>query len=102
VLSNCYAIRPDGPPFRTKTYIGVVRVERPALSGWPRVSEVKALGAGWDGGPWLGWRSDSLIEADPSKCQLIVVIRAPVEAANAAEVLRSLKGMQPCVVDYTR
>lgn len=85
----------------TRTYLGIVRVTVPDRSGNLVAYSVKAAGAGWQAGPWLGWRSDNWVEADPSKCQLLVVIRSAAEARNAAEVLRALGGRDACVVDYT-
>lgn len=85
----------------TRTYLGIVRVTVPDRSGNLVAYSVKAAGAGWHAGPWLGWRSDNWVEADPSKCQLLVVIRSAAEARNAAEVLRALRGREACVVDYT-
>ncbi len=63
--------------------------------------DAKTLGVGWDRGPYLGWKSGNWIVADPAQCQLIVVIRSAAQAANAAKVLQSLRGQQPCIVDYT-
>lgn len=86
----------------SSTYIGIVKVTRPAATGLTSVTDVRALGIGWDEGLWLGWRAGSWIEADPSRCQLVIIIRSAAEAANAALVLRALEGMKPCVVDFTK
>ncbi|MDF0487355.1 hypothetical protein PX554_04375 [Sphingomonas sp. H39-1-10] len=85
----------------SRVYLGVVRVTVPDRAGDLVAYSVKTAGAGWHRGPWLGWRSDTWVEADPAKCQLLVVIRSGVEARNAAEVLRALEGRNACVADYT-
>lgn len=81
--------------------MGIARITIPARQGDLTAIDVKALGGGWDNGPWLGWRHDSWISADPSQCQMLVIIRANVEAANAASVLDKLKGDTLCVADYS-
>lgn len=84
----------------SRLYLGVVRVTVPARAGDLSAVSVKTAGLGWQHGPWLGWRSDDWVEADPARCQLLVVIRSPAEARNAAAVLRALEG-RACVADYT-
>lgn len=82
--------------------VGVVRVDLPARQGKLTAVDVKTLGAGWDNGPFLGWRAGNWIAADPSECQLLIVIKSPAAAENAAKVLKSLEGQKPCVADFTR
>jgi hypothetical protein len=91
----------NGAGARTRTFVGIVQVTTPARAGDLAAVDIKTLGLGWDAGPWLGWRAGSWISADPAKCQLLVVIRATAEAANAAQVLQTLKGKDLCVADYT-
>lgn len=98
---GCTTVGPAGAA-NTKTFVGVVQVRTPATNGDLNVAEVSGLGVGWDAGPWLGWRSGSWIAADPAKCQLLIIIRSPAEAANAAQVLQALKGNEPCMVDSSR
>jgi hypothetical protein len=91
----------SGGAIHSRTYVGIVRISAPATRGRVAVSDVKALGIGTDGGPWLGWRASSWITADPRDCQLIVIIRSSAEAAGAAKILQSLEGANPCIVDFT-
>ena len=84
-----------------KTYVGVVSLNMPPATAGLTVVEAKNLGAGWDNGPFLGWKSASWITADPAKCQLLVVIRSTVEVANAIGILESLEGEDLCVADFT-
>lgn len=100
MLGGCAGID-LAPSGESRLYVGVVRVKVPAKSGNLVAISVDALGAGWRQGPWLGWQSDSWVEADPAKCQLLIVIRSAAEARNAAEVLRALEGRDACVVDHT-
>lgn len=99
-LCGCMSVGPPGAG-ATKTFVGVVRVRMPQVVGDLSSADVHGLGLGWDAGPWLGWRSGNWVIADPSKCQLLVVIRSPAQAANAVEVLQALKGKQLCMVNYT-
>lgn len=100
VLGGCTTVRMTEQG-ESRLYLGVVRVTVPDRSGDLVAFSVKTAGVGWQRGPWLGWRSDNWVEADPAKCQLLVVIRSPAEAGNAAEVLRALEGRSACVADYT-
>lgn len=100
LLGGCTSVG-DSDEVRAGLYLGAVSVSVPATRGHVSAVQVKTLGLGWDGGPFLGWRSGSWIEADPAKCQLLVVIRAPAEAANAVKVIESLEGQNPCIVDFT-
>lgn len=87
---------------RSLWFVGVVRVVLPDKAGKLAAVDVKSLGMGWDSGPFLGWKAGNWIIADPGDCQLLIVIRSPAQAENAAKVLQSLGGQQPCIVDYTR
>jgi len=82
-------------------YIGLVRVVMPKGQVGLAAVSVRTLGAGWDRGPWLGWRSGEWIIADPSRCQLLIIIRSTTEAANAADVIRKLGDSDPCIADFT-
>jgi hypothetical protein len=86
---------------RSMTFVGVVRVEAPARSGDFSAVGVESLGIGWDSGIFLGWRAGSWVSADPSKCQMLVIIRKSVEAEAAAGVLQSLGGTNACVADFS-
>ena len=82
-------------------FVGIVRDVLPDARGTLAAVDVKARGAGWDQGPYLGWKAGNWVVADPSDCQLLIVIRSPAQAENAATVLQSLGGQKPCIVDYT-
>lgn len=101
LLGGCTTV-PVAERGRTRTYVGVVRVTTPDRAGDISAVEVTGVGVGWDDGPWLGFRAGNWISADPGRCQLLVVIRSPAQAANAAQVLETLKGDGICVADYTR
>lgn len=85
----------------SRTLVGVVRIEMPATAGRLAALDVKTLGGGWDGGPFLGWRSANWVVADPRDCQLAVIIRSGTAAEYAAKVLAQLKGANICVADFT-
>jgi len=86
---------------RSLWFVGLVRVVLPDARGKLAAVDVKALGAGWDQGPYLGWKAGNWVVADPAGCQLLIVIRSPAQAENAARVLQSLGEQKPCIVDYT-
>jgi hypothetical protein len=99
-LCGCTSIGDDKRGI-SRIFVGVVRVKLPQHGDGLSAIDVKALGLGWDGGPWLGWRNGNWVVADPSRCQLLVIIRTPVQADNAIRILSSL-GEQPiCVADFT-
>lgn len=100
LLGGCTTVHISDRP-RTRTYLGLVRVVVPQRSGDLVAYSLRAVGVGWEAGPWLGWRSDSWFAADPAKCQLLVVIRSEAQSRNAVEVIRSLEGRNPCVIDET-
>jgi hypothetical protein len=101
VLGGCATVDANGHD-RSRWFVGIVRVVLPDTQGKVAAINVKSLGAGWDSGPFLGWKAGNWIITNPADCQLLVVIRSPAQAENAAKVLQSLKGQQPCIVDYTR
>jgi hypothetical protein len=92
----------SGGPTTSRWFVGVVRVLSPdRLEGLSAV-DVCALGAGWDGGPWLGWKAGNWVIADPARCQLLIVIRSPAEARNARSVIAALRGKEACVADFAQ
>jgi hypothetical protein len=100
-LGGCATV-PSRGEVSTKTYFGLVRVAVPSHEAGLSAVDVKALGVGWDKGPWLGWRAGNWVIADPAKCQLLIIIRTPAQAENAAKVLKSLGGQQACIADFTK
>ena len=85
--------------------IGLVRIELPRTQGSLLAIGRSGVGIGWDGlpggGAWLGYSGGQWVIADPAECQLLVIIRSPAEAENAARVLAALAGGSPCIVDHT-
>lgn len=83
------------------TYVGVVRVHMPAAQEGMHYADVKALGLGWDGAMFVGWRAGQWVTADPEKCQLLVIVRSGVEAESAAALFSALAGEnRPCIADF--
>ena len=87
---------------RSATYVGIVRVIAPDHPGDLTAAEIKVLGVGWDRGPFAGWKAENRVSADPSECQLLVIIRSAAQAENAAHVLRQLRGQDLCIAYFTR
>jgi hypothetical protein len=100
LAAGCTTVESGGAG-RASFYFGATSVRIPRTQGNVSAVSVRALGMGWDGGPFLGWRSGSWITADPANCQLLVVIRSAVETANAVQIINALEGQNPCIVDYT-
>lgn len=85
---------------KTNTYVGFVRVRVAEVTDGLGYADVRALGLGWDGAAFVGWRSGQWVTADPARCQLLVVIRSGVEARAAADVFEKLGEQQPCIADF--
>ncbi len=101
LLTGACASIDAGGRGRTLWFVGVTRVQMPSSTGKLAAIDVATLGAGWDNGPFLGWKAGNWVTADPADCQLLVVIRSAAAAENAVRVLQALEGKQPCVADYT-
>lgn len=99
-LCGCTTVR-VGEGGRSAYFIGAVRLVLPDAAGKTQAVEIQSLGLGWDAGPYLGWRAGKWVIADPKDCQLLVIIRSPAQAENAAKVLQALGGQEPCIVDST-
>lgn len=101
LLAACAVVSPPTTG-HSRLYVGAVRISTPLTSGPVTVTEVQAVGIGFEDGAWLGWRKGSWVSADPAKCQLLVIIRSGVEAAQAAHVFKLLGGTSPCIVDQSQ
>ncbi|MGB5483860.1 hypothetical protein [Parasphingorhabdus sp.] len=87
--------------YQQSTHIGITRLRLPASQGNVQAADIKTLGVGWQSGPFIGWNASNLVTADPSECQLLIVVRSAAQAENAAKIISSLEGQDPCIVDYT-
>lgn len=85
----------------TRTHVGITRIVTPATDAGLAAVQISTLGFGWDQGPFLGWHGGQLVYADPSQCQLVVIIREEIQAAHAAQILAALEGQDPCIADFT-
>jgi hypothetical protein len=85
--------------------VGVVRVRVPVVADGLVAVERSGVGLGWDslpgGGAYLGWSEGKWVMADPSKCQLLVIVRTAAQADNAKLILNKLEGESPCIVDQS-
>jgi hypothetical protein len=84
----------------TRLYAGAVRVKVPYTMGQVEAVDVSTLGVGVDGGVFLGWRRGQYVFVRPGECQLLIIIRSPIEAEHALSILRAAEGEQLCVVDF--
>ena len=104
VLTGCVTVQVGdqaGGTRTSRTHIGITRIVTVEKPGAMAAVDVRTLGFGWDKGPFLGWRAGEWVTADPAKCQLLVIVRSPLEADNAAKVLAALEGQNPCIADLT-
>lgn len=86
--------------FDERAYLGAVRIRLPQITGKQLAAvDVETLGLGWTGGPVLGWQSGRWVYADPTQCQMLVIIRSPAQAENAKDILQALEGEKLCFVD---
>lgn len=85
---------------RNHVYVGAVSVNVPRTYGELRAVDVTTLGVGVDESAFLGWRHGQFVYVQPDQCQLMIIIRSPVEADHAMRILRAVEGEQLCVVDF--
>jgi hypothetical protein len=90
----------EGAAVRTHHYAGVVRVKIPATVGPVRAIDISMLGLGVENGVFVGWRRGQYVFARSEDCQLLIIIRSPMEAEHALKILRAAEGEQLCVVDF--
>jgi len=100
LLGGCASVQAGGRQ-QTFFHLGATSVTVPQTQGDVSAISVSTLGIGWEEGIFLGWRSSNWITADPANCQLLIVIRSDVEAANAIQIINALGGQRQCIVDYT-
>jgi hypothetical protein len=85
------------------TLVGISRVTTVPTKDGLVAYRIRTLGAGaGPHGGFAGWRTVEEIVADPSKCQLVVIIRSSAEGARTATILEKLKGEDLCVADYSK
>ncbi len=105
LLSGCTVINVGAGQTADITSVGIVRVRVPVLAEGLFAIERAGAGIGWDtlpgGGAYLGWSDARWIMADPSQCQLLIVIRTPGQANHTKDILSKLKGQSLCVVDQS-
>ena len=90
----------DRRPSRAHVYVGAVSINIPRTYGELRAVDVSTLGAGVDSSAFLGWRHGQFVYVRPDECQLLIIIRSPLEADHAMRILRAVEGDQLCVVDF--
>lgn len=90
-----------GVSSHSQVYVGAVRVTVPATYGELRAVDVSTLGVGADSSLFLGWRHGQFVYVRPDACQLLLVIRSPVEADHALSILRAVEGEHLCAVDFS-
>jgi hypothetical protein len=103
-LTGCVVVEVgdrDGGQRTARTHIGITRIVTPEVPDGLSAVEVKTLGVGWDKGPFLGWHAGNWITADPAKCQLVVIVRTPLDAEHAARIMQAMEGQDPCIADFS-
>jgi hypothetical protein len=101
VASGCAQLDLDSRVTRrSHIYVGAVRVNIPVTYGELRAIDVSTLGVGADESLFVGWRRGQFVYVQPDECQLLLIIRSPVEAEHAISILRAVEGDQLCVADF--
>ncbi len=101
-LSACAAVSPgDGSDPCGTTYFGIVDVESVPVTGPLQAARVRTLGAGWDGSAFLGWRDEQWVKADPSTCQISIIVWSAQDAEHAVSMLKNLGDKTPCIADFS-
>ena len=102
LCSGCtVAVAGEGPR-REIVSFGITRIIVPERKG--DLVAIRRTGVGLGFGDataragWVGFDRSEWVIADPTKCQMLVVIRDDVEADNAARILETLKGENVCYV----
>jgi len=104
-LTGCTVINVGAGEQVDMLAVGIVRVRVPVVADGLVAVERSGVGLGWDslpgGGAYLGWSAGKWVIADPSKCQLLVIVRTNAQADNAKSILSKLEGESPCIVDQS-
>lgn len=98
MLTGCATVPTDGSA-QSQVHIGVVRVVTHPGVGQVRQISVRTLGLGWDGAAFLGWRKADYVRANPTDCQLLIVVRRAADMKSVTQILEAMKGEKPCVVN---
>ena len=112
VLASCITVTPGTTRSEvSKYYFGLVKLVTPETD--PRITafNVKTLGLSIDNGLTLGWRSNERVlvplrvsdianQPYEATCSIVVIVRSNLEAAHAAQVLRSMEGERVCVTQF--
>lgn len=79
-LTGCTTVQVDSGGGKKVTGFGFVQVELPPATDGVLAVNRSGFGLGWDdspgGGVWLGYSASEWVIADPSDCQLLVIIRS--------------------------
>lgn len=80
--------------------LGITRIVVPETKGKTIAFKRTGLGLGFGSvagaSAFLGFDQNEWVIADPTDCQLMIVIRSDVESANAALILEKLEGVDVC------
>jgi hypothetical protein len=81
-------------------YIGLVSVRIPEGQSGMTAVEAKNFGASFTEGVNLGWSSQSLVNADPAGCQIMIIVKSAAQLTNVQEIAKGLKGEKLCLADF--
>lgn len=98
-LGGCAAV--EAGDDRPGYLLGVMRTKPVEKVGDIRAVDRRVLGLGWGAGGFVGWRRSEEVSADPAQCQLIVIIRSTVEAAQATRILAELGERPACIANFS-
>jgi hypothetical protein len=81
-------------------YLGLVSVRVPEVRAGMTAIEAKNFGASFTEGVNLGWSSQSLVNADPAGCQIMIIVKSATQLANVQEITKGLRGEKLCIADF--
>ena len=81
-------------------YFGLVSVRVPEGQKGMTAVEAENIGVTMVDGINFGWSSNSLVVADPSSCQIMIIIKSSSQITNVREIAKGLKGEKLCLADF--
>jgi hypothetical protein len=91
VLGGCVAV-PHNKRYGDHLYFGFVRVKYTSDNNFIATEDVKALGLGFDGALFFGWRDSHYVFARPDECRVIIVVRDHADLASVEKIAKSTEG----------
>jgi hypothetical protein len=96
LLGGC-VVPVDGQVHNSGLFVGIVRLKYMPSHGRLIATDVATLGAGSDGGAFLGWRHSREVRALPDDCRVIIYVEKGTNLAHVQKILQATGG-NPCII----